>query len=63
MRQPLFGTLSQLARFRGVDVRNRELRELSPVAYLVAGAKRLALFELPDGTQVATQSTSIKTQK
>jgi hypothetical protein len=46
-----------------VDVRNRELRELSPAAFLVAGAKRLALFELPDGTQVPIKSTSIKTQK
>jgi hypothetical protein len=63
MGQPLFGTLSQLARFRGVDVRNRLLRDLPPAAYLVAGGKRFALFELPDGTQVATKSTSIKTKE
>jgi hypothetical protein len=49
MRRPVFVTLAQLARFRGVDARNRELRELSPTAFLVAGAKRLALFELSDG--------------
>jgi hypothetical protein len=63
MGEPLFGTLSQPARVRGVDVRNRLLRDLHPSAYLMAGAKRLPLFELPDGTQVATKSASIKTQR
>ena len=56
MRRPLFGTLSQLARFRGVDVRNRQLRELSPAAFLLAGGKRFALFELSDGDAAETSN-------
>jgi hypothetical protein len=54
MRRPVFATLSQLARVRGLDIRNRQLRELSPAAFLLAGEKRLALFELSDGDVAET---------
>lgn len=54
MRRPLYGTLSQLARARGLDARNQQLRELLPAAYLVAGGKRFALFELSDGDVAET---------
>ena len=54
MRRPVFATLSQLARHRGLDSRNRQLRELPPAAYLLAGGKRLALFELLDGDVAET---------
>jgi hypothetical protein len=58
MRRPVFATLSQLARVRGLDVRNQQLRELSPSAFLLAGGKRFALFELSNG-DVALNLTSI----
>jgi hypothetical protein len=48
MRPPLFGTLTEIARHRGLDTRNRQLRELPPAAYLLAGGKKFALFELSD---------------
>jgi hypothetical protein len=48
MRPPLFGTLTEIARHRGLDTRNRQLRELSPAAFLLAGGKKFALFELSD---------------
>jgi hypothetical protein len=41
MRRPIFATLSQLARVRGIDIRHRELRKLSPAALLLAGGKRI----------------------
>jgi hypothetical protein len=59
MRPPLFGTLSQLARFRGVDVRNRQLRELSPAAFLLAGGKKFALFELSDVAETSDLTNRI----
>jgi hypothetical protein len=54
MRRPVFVTLSQLSRVRGIDPRNRILRELSPAAFLLAGEKRHALFELSDGDVAET---------
>jgi hypothetical protein len=50
----LFGTLAEIARHRGLDTRNRQLRELSPAAFLLAGGKRFALFELSDSDVAET---------
>jgi hypothetical protein len=60
MRRPVFVTLAQLSRVRGIDPRNRTLRELSPSAFLLAGEKRLALFELSDGDVAETLNPKIK---
>lgn len=62
MSRPVFGTLSQLARFRGVDVRNRLLQNLTPYGFLQAGQKLLPIFELTDAAQqqVATSATKPK---
>jgi hypothetical protein len=56
MRQPLFGTLTEIARHRGLDARNRILRDLPPAAFLVSGGKRFALFELSDGDVAETSN-------
>jgi len=59
MRRPLFGTRSELARHRGIDVRNRQLRELLPAAYLLAGGKKFALFELSDVAETSDLTNRI----